>query len=123
MSSDDRRGYQPPPVEIEHLRSHFRNIYGLSEAQVEEMVIRSAQSLKTTLDQLHNSLEREVDLQQVHHLSHNLKGVLLNMGETGWADLARRMEKSAVAGGSEDYLEIVVIISKGMHKIVELAES
>ena len=121
MSLDDNQDSLPAPIEIENLRSHFRNTYGLTEAQIEKMLVSSARSLSTTLDQLYNSLEKEENLADITHLGHNLKGVLLNMGELEWADIARRLEKSAAAGESENYREIARSIGKGAEYILRMA--
>lgn len=111
----------PAPIKIENLRSHFRNTYGLTEEQIEKMLISSAKSLATTLSKLYDSLEKEEDLPELNRLGHSLKGLLLNMGEQEWAAIARHLEKSAAAGEPENYREIASSIGGGAEDIVRMA--
>ena len=111
----------PAPIKIENLRSHFRNTYGLTEEQIEKMLISSAQSMATTLSKLYDSLEKQENYPELTRIGHNLKGVLLNMGEWEWADIARRLEKSAAAGEPENYREIASSIGKGAEDIIRMA--
>lgn len=117
----DNQDNLPAPIKIENLRSHFRNTYGLTEEQIEKMLISSAKSLATTLGQLYDSLEQKENLAELTRLGHNLKGVLLNMGEQEWADIARRLEKSAAAGEPQNYREIAGSIGKGAEEIIRIA--
>ena len=122
MTPGDKKDNLPAPIRIDNLRSHFHHAYGLSEEQVEVMVNRSAQSLAATLGQLNNTLAEDDNLPELTRLAHNLKGVLLNLGESEWAEFARRLEKSAAKGGVENHREIVANIRWGAEMVLGLAD-
>ena len=103
----------PSPIEPSNLREHFATTYRLDIHQVEIMLKSSAQSLEATLTDLQKALDDNLGYQEISRLGHNLKGVLLNMGELEWADLARRIEKAAGAEDQENYRDIVCGIRRG----------
>lgn len=91
-------------VTVERLRRHFSQTYKLNEEQVDFMVQSSAQSLRAVFESVQQILTGD-ELQQAAliRMAHSLKGLLLNMGEPGWADIARAVEFAARAGESRDY--------------------
>lgn len=109
----------PPPVTISVLREHFRTTYKLDEAQVELMITSSKQSLDVTLSAAREALQHEKSCGDLARVSHNLKGLLMNMGEDGWAQLARNMEKAAKAGEEIDYAGIIDRLYAGVAEITE----
>jgi HPt (histidine-containing phosphotransfer) domain-containing protein len=109
----------PSPIEPSNLRVHFATIYRLDAHQVEVMLESSAKSLKTTLAELQKAIDDNHESREISRLAHSLKGVLLNMGELEWADLARRIEKSTGAEGRENYQDIVCGIRSGAEKFLD----
>jgi HPt (histidine-containing phosphotransfer) domain-containing protein len=109
----------PLPVEPSNLREHFSTIYRLDASQVETMLKSSALSLAKTLANLQKAIDDDHGYGEISRLSHSLKGVLLNMGELEWAELARRIEKAAGAEEQENYQDIVCGIRNGVEKFLE----
>lgn len=95
------------PVRVESLKNYFKSAYMLSDAQIDCMVESSAESLQSTLALLHRATERRYNFNEICVQSHRLKGVLLNMGENDWAEVARQMEKSASKKEHRKYFSIV----------------
>jgi len=67
------------------------------------MVRSAARSLQTTFDSVDQILAGGDSGAAQARVAHNLKGQLLNMGETGWADIARMVEFAAKAEEDHDY--------------------
>jgi HPt (histidine-containing phosphotransfer) domain-containing protein len=109
----------PSPVEPSNLREHFTTTYRLNSDQVEVMLKSSALSLATTLAKLQKAIDENHGYGEISRLSHSLKGVLLNMGELEWAELARRIEKAAGAEEQEKYRDIVCGIRSGVENFLE----
>ena len=105
-------------MEPANLRNHFETIYQLDPSQVEIMLESSAKSLQATLTDLSKAIEGDNGLKEVSRLGHSLKGLLLNMGEREWADLARRIEQSAALGKQMDYMGIIKGIRQGSKKLL-----
>lgn len=108
----------PPPVTIAGLRQHFRVTYQLGDEQVELMVRSSRKSLDKILDEAEKALQSGDICARLGGVGHSLKGLLLNMGEPRWADLARDLEKSAKAGKMRDYAAIIDILTEGMAAVI-----
>lgn len=111
------------PVSVDRLRRHFSQTYKLSDEQVEFMVRSAARSLQTTfdsVDQIPAGGDSGADLVRV---AHNLKGQLLNMGEMGWADIARMVEFAAKAKEDLDYALPFQAIREAMSAIMEYRSS
>jgi HPt (histidine-containing phosphotransfer) domain-containing protein len=113
------KGQWPSPIEPSNLRVHFATIYRLDTNQVEIMLKSSAKSLETTLTELQKAIDGNNGYREIARLGHSLKGVLLNMGELEWAELARRIEKSAGAEEQENYRDIVGGIRSGVEKFLD----
>jgi len=108
----------PAKVSRNTVKNHFQKAYSLSEEQAEIMLSSSAQSLNSFLSALTQIAGNEEKLAEIARLGHSLKGVLLNMGEERWADLARSLECWAAAGESRDYEKIVAAIRLGMEDVM-----
>tara|TARA_Y100001933_G_scaffold74916_1_gene76237 strand:- start:329 stop:724 length:396 start_codon:yes stop_codon:yes gene_type:complete len=108
----------PAPMEPANLRVHFETTYRLDDSQVEVMLESSVKSLKATLSRLDAAIEGDHGLKEVSRLGHSLKGLLLNMGEREWADLARLIEQSAAVGEQRDYRDILRGIGQGAEKLL-----
>jgi len=109
---------QPLPARVESLKNHFKSAYMLSDAQVDLMVESSIESLKSTFALLQKAMEKDNNFKEINVQSHRLKGVLLNMGENDWAEIARQMEKSASRKEYKQYSSIVENLQKGMANIL-----
>ena len=108
----------PSPVEPSNLREHFATIYRLDANQVEIMLKSSAKSLEVTLADLQKAIDDNQGYREIERLGHSLKGVLLNMGELEWAEMARKIEKAAGAEEQENYRDIVCGIQSGVEKFL-----
>ncbi len=103
----------PPPLNLENLRNHFRNIYKLNDEQVEFMIKSASQSLQTALTSAEQALASENHGAELALVSHGLKGLFLNLGERDWAALAKAMEMAAKKGEVYDYAAVVEKIRQG----------
>lgn len=108
----------PYPVEPANLRKHFETVYRLDRNQVDLMLESSAKSLRITLGKLNNAIDNNQGYSEISRLGHSLKGLLLNMGEPEWAELARFIEKAAGAEQQEDYRGIVGGICRGVEQLL-----
>jgi len=104
----------PPPLNLENLRNHFRNIYKLKDEQVEFMIKSASLSLQTALTSAEQALASENLGAELALVSHSLKGLFLNLGEREWAALARAMEMAAKNGEVYDYAAVVEKIRLGV---------
>jgi len=103
----------PPPLNLETLREHFRNVYKLKDEQVEFMIRSASQSLKTALVSAEAALGSDQLCNALAPVAHGLKGFFLNMGEDGWASLARAMEIAAKDGQVYEYRAVVEKMRQG----------
>lgn len=108
----------PAPVSAESLKNHFKSTYNFTAAQIDLMIESSAESLKSSLGLLQKATEEKDNFKEISVQSHRLKGVLLNMGENGWAEIARRMEESAARKEQTKYFSIVESLHTGMADIL-----
>lgn len=109
----------PPPVSLERLRNHFRQVYKLNEEQVEFMVKSASQSLQTALAAAEQALESDDPYIALAPVAHSFKGLLLNIGEGEWAALARAMEQAAKAGQPYEYAGTVRNIREGLMAVAD----
>ena len=108
-----------PQVSKDRLVRHFKSTYRLDDDQIEVMIESTAKSMNAALAALYQALDGEhINLGEVARLGHSIKGLLLNMGETRWAELAREMEKSAAQGGQQDFRTIVAKIHHGFRDVL-----
>lgn len=103
----------PEPVALENLIRHFKNSYGLSDEQVEIMIQSSANSLTKAFVRLYEILEKRQSMEELARQGHRLKGILLNMGEYEWAEVARQLELSAYKEEQRDYRQLIERIENG----------
>ena len=108
----------PLPLDLETLRNHFRNVYKLKDEQVEFMMKSASQSLHTALASAEQALVCDNICVALAPVAHGLKGLFLNMGEEGWASVARAMELSAKAGQVYEYDQVVRKIRQGAEAIM-----
>lgn len=111
---------KPAKVTLERLRHHFKSVYRLADDQVETMVLSSARSLNISLASLFEALDNDIDLSEISRVGHSIKGLLLNMGEQQWAELARELETSAASGLDINYRKLVDEINKGVEDILKV---
>lgn len=106
---------QPPPAPInpDTLRAHFKTAYKLNDDQVEFIVRSASQSLRTALASAERVLASDNLCAEMAPVAHGLKGLYLNMGEDGWASIARAMELAAKAGQLHDYAVVVQKMRQG----------
>lgn len=109
---------QPAPVTIAGLKNHFQTTYQLGENQVELMVNSSRKSLDKILAEARAALHSDNIPVEMVNVGHSLKGLLLNMGEPEWAEVARDLEKSARAGEQRDYEALVAFLADGMATVL-----
>jgi hypothetical protein len=108
----------PPPVSIAVLRNHFKVTYNLGEEQVELMIQSSRKSMEKILSDAEMALQTEDPRAQLGNIGHSLKGLLLNMGEQQWAEVARDLELSARTGEVRDYTAFIALFSTGMTAVM-----
>lgn len=110
--------YPSLPVHVESLKNHFKSAYRLTDAQIDCMLKSSAESLKLTLALLQKATDEKDNFKEICVQSHRLKGVLLNMGENDWAQVARQMEKSASRQENRKYTSMVEQLRMAMVDIL-----
>ena len=105
-------------MSIARLRNHFRTTYNLREEQIELMIQSSRKSMEKILSDAEAALQAEDPLVRLRNVGHSLKGLLLNMGEQQWAEMARELELSAKTGEQRDYLAFITVLSQGMAAVM-----
>lgn len=114
----DKKLSTPAKVNADVLRKHFKSNYDLEGDQVDLMLESSSQSLKKSLAGLYEALDQENNLEELAKLGHNVKGVLLNMGELEWAEVAKKIELAAAAGKKTNYRSMVEHIHEGVKGVL-----
>lgn len=64
------------------------------------------------------ALQAEDPRVRLGNIGHSLKGLLLNMGEQQWAEVARDLELSAKTGEERDFPAFIAILSTGMAAVM-----
>ena len=118
MKPEEKR--EPSKVTWERLRNHFKTVYRLADEQVEMMLKSSSRSLSASFDQMYEALKNESDFEKISRTGHSLKGLLLNMGESAWAEIARDIELSAAARKPKDYRALVDCLHSGVEEVLSL---
>ncbi len=106
------------PTTTSKLRNHFTTAYGLQEDQVEAMVKSASSSLCTVFAKVDALFKEGENLTEIAQLSHNLKGLLMNMGEQEWAKAASEMEALAKKGTPYNYEAEFMRVFEGMEEII-----
>ncbi len=114
----DEKISTPAKVNADVLREHFKSNYNLVGDQIDLMLESSSISLKKSLAGLYEALDQENNLEELAKLGHNVKGVLLNMGEPEWAEVAKKIELAAAAGKKIDYRNMVEHIHEGVKGVL-----
>ena len=112
----------PPPVTLARLRNHFSVTYQLDPQQVELMVSSSRRSLEKIFHEACIALQMDDQAGKMVAVCHSLKGLLLNMGEPGWANMARELEAAARKGESLDYPALFHRFHEGMAEVLDGTE-
>lgn len=110
--------FKARPLSIEKLRIHFRDVYQLNESQVETMVQSSSKSLVFAMDTIDDFLKVKESHEDLVPVFHNLKGVLLNMGEEEWADYFRTIERRIIADEICDIGKVQKIMQRGLQDVL-----
>ena len=121
-SGQTESGPAPPPVSLERLRTHFRQVYKLNEDQVECMLRSASQSLRTTFVSAQQALASDDLCSALAPVAHGLKGLLLNLGEGEWAALARIIEKAAKAEQPYEYVDVVNNMREGLSAVADYSQ-
>lgn len=108
----------PPPVTICGLKMHFENTYQLGTEQVELMIDSSRKSLEKILGDARVVLQSEHACKELVNIGHSLKGLMLNMGEPEWAEVARDLERSARLGERRDYAALIAGLTEGVRTVL-----
>ena len=108
----------PAPVTLLKLRSHFRKVYGLNLTQTELMLESSCLSLVQVFENAKEVLNKANSSEQLGPVMHGLKGLLLNMGESEWAAVARDVEQKLKNEVQCDLNRIVAEMKVGLAEIL-----
>ncbi len=85
------------PIELDTIRDHFRQTYGLPDDKIEFLVASSSVSINESLDAAESALASD-DLDGLAAAMHKMKGSLVNMGCKAMAELALTIEQRARKG-------------------------
>lgn len=115
----DIQNASPSQLSVERLQHHFKSVYKLSDEQVDLMVKSSSTSLTKSMTLLGEAVEKRTGFDDISRHAHSVKGLLLNMGEHHWAEIAREIEKSASAQSEKDYSKLVDTLLNGVKDVLE----
>jgi len=92
---------------VAHIRGYLSEQFGLSPDQVKEMLPSFITTLATHMDNLERSLGAGDPL-VIGKAGHTIKGALLNLGLTEYAELAFCIEEKGKSGDTAaDYADLV----------------
>lgn len=108
-------------VKITKLKDHFKKTYRLTDEQVERMIRSSAASLHESLGSVaeFTDADWENDTEKIMQIAHSLKGLLMNMGESVWAERAREVEQRAEKDEEFDYKSFFQEMKEGLKELWE----
>ena len=104
-------------ISKEALTRYFKEVYKLGDEQIVIMLESSATSLNNSLSSLYKVIE-DGDNEETVRLAHSIKGLLLNMGQAEWSNVARELEQNAEKLGSEKSLELVKALHQGVEELL-----
>ncbi|MBA3016247.1 MAG: PAS domain S-box protein [Desulfobulbaceae bacterium] len=105
------------PASLGFITAHLVSTYGVSAEQLDPMVSGLQETLRTQVDQM-KIAARSSDLKTLALVAHGIKGVLLNVGLTAWAELARSIETDAKSDEQKQYDGIVDQLIMGLSPIL-----
>lgn len=110
----------PDPISVARMKKHFREIYQLSESQVETMIMSSSKSIQLCLSDLVGAAQAaESKNERLKAVFHGLKGLLLNMGEQGWALYVSQLEQKLLTGEQIDHQLAVNNLCRGVEEVLD----
>lgn len=104
-------------VTISKLRTHFKTIYGLNDDQIEEMLRSSSRSLNAVFEKFDTLFIEKEDFSALVQPCHNLKGLLMNMGEMEWAKFVGDLELFVKEGLEKDYPVELDKVKEGLAEV------
>ncbi len=104
-------------VTISKLRTHFKTTYGLNDDQIEAMLESSSRSLNAVFDQFDTLFSEQEAFSTLVQPCHNLKGLLMNMGEMEWAKRVGELEKSVKECVEKDYQAEFTMVKIGLTEV------
>jgi HPt (histidine-containing phosphotransfer) domain-containing protein len=119
MLTAGTKKFQPPATKAdakglrELVSNHLQLVYGFTDDRLDAMVEVGIK----TIDEHLGSFDKHIEAGAWHDLAfsaHALKGVLLNQGLSGQAELARQIELAAKAGEKAPFAEWADILRKNL---------
>ena len=104
-------------VTLSKLRTHFKMTYGLNDDQIEAMLQSSSRSLNVVFDQFDTLFSEQESFSTLVQPCHNLKGLLMNMGEMEWAKYVGELEVSVKEGVEKDYQAELTTVKVGLTEV------
>jgi HPt (histidine-containing phosphotransfer) domain-containing protein len=104
------------------VKQHLAWVYGLEDAQIEQLLASSAQSIGSNLEKAQTCLNNG-ELEMVASAAHALKGLLLNFGLTIPAAMAAKIETAVENGESESYEQLLAGIRKEVGGLLSVGRS
>lgn len=105
-------------VTVSKLRTHFKTVYGLNDDQIEAMLQSSSRSLNAVFDKFDTLFSEEEASSALVQPCHNLKGLLMNMGEMEWAKHVGDLEVSVKEGVERDYQADLITVKAGLTEVM-----
>ncbi len=111
-------------VEPDAVRRHLRDFYKINGEQLEKMLQSTQRALAKDLAAAEKSLAHG-DLESLSRAAHGLKGLLLNLGYSRLATLAKRIEKLQVRADDEKEAALqqqLAVLKNGLSAFVGVRE-
>jgi PAS domain S-box-containing protein len=105
------------PLDLQRLGEYFRSKFDMNDETVRNIIEVGLKSMSAQLDKMEQALTQS-DAVMLTMAAHGLKGILLNMGLTGWAELASKVETRDQEKGEACARELLEGLRQGWQKLV-----
>ena len=107
---------------VSMVKKHLAAVYGLGDAQIEQLLTSSGMSINSNIDKAQACLDKG-DLKTLASAAHALKGSFLNLGLTSPAEAAAKIEVAVGNGEPQPYGQLLADIRKGVAGLLDIGRS
>ncbi len=101
------------PINVQKVRKHLKDTFKLSPDRIEFVLLGAQQSMTEQFASAFDALSKS-DWGALSLAAHSIKGALLNLGDTHWAEYAKEIELAAKAEDEKDYFAALHGLKEGL---------
>ncbi|MDK9707261.1 MAG: ATP-binding protein [Desulforhopalus sp.] len=121
-SGISREQHPPPPANVEQVVDYFKTMPIFTEELSARLLQLSRKSITTNLQKAETALA-ELQFEKMAQAAHALKGVLLQCGLFGWAEVAQEIDNGVKDNKQLPFAELLNSLKRGLHNLEEDADS